>query len=697
MARLIPSEPTGNVRPPVARMFRLVKALPDTFTAWIALEEDALVKPHFMLVWKECYGFLIQVAETTQQLAESALQQDFLVEPVETLSADTLGQSETDVIERFAKRVHEELGLPANESVPVRRLVVFPNVEVNTINEIVLQRAEESETSFLGCHQLGEGKFAQYLERFATEALPELSLTIFRKHFTPESKIPRHFSPLTPPDRNTAASLTDMLIDFDQEAVTKAELNLPPESESVVSDLSARLVTGVAGSGKSLILIIRALLMARLNKDARLLVLTHNRPLNGELKQRFRHLAGAWPHFEWMTYFQWVKHCLPDDALPHKILSGRPLEDIARSAAARHPELTSFNLAFLIDELNWIKDQRFHERRTYLEAKRQGRVLPLSPKQRESMRAFFRDYQLGLEREGATDWSGVAMRFWKMAIHDQSITLPSYDGIFADEAQFFAPAWFDCVKTSLRPGGQLFLCADPTQGFLKRRQSWLASGIEVRGRTVKLIHSYRNSRAILKFAKNFYQSRLGEEQAEEALNLPTSEQLAAAPELPHVPIVEVCGSPQDVQTRLIHEIKQLVDHDLRPGSILVMHRSYTALENIHQRLTRELGPNQSQLLQNASRPAPEPLIGMTTLNAGTGLEAPIVFLLGCDELIERESDLKLSQEERTALCRDHTRQLYMSMTRAARQLVILCHQKTTAKILRRASGRFVDTTTIVTS
>ena len=54
---------------------------------------------------------------------------------------------------------------------------------------------------------------------------------------------------------------------------------------------------------------------------------------------------------------------------------------------------------------------------------------------------------------------------------------------------------------------QLFLSADPTQGFLKRRQSWISSGIEVRGRTTKLEKAYRNSREILEFATHFYKQR----------------------------------------------------------------------------------------------------------------------------------------------------------------------------------------------
>ena len=687
MARLIPNEPVGKVSPPVARMFRLVKALPDTFTAWFAVAEDAVVKPHFMIVWKDLYCFLVQVAETSQQLADSALQRDFLTDVEESITANTLGREETDILDAFAQRVHTELGLPVHASVPVRRLVVFPNVQQNTIEEIVLNRAEETQIAYLGCHQLGEEKFAQYLMRIAEVALPAPSLSVFRKHFAPENRIPRSFSPLTPPERNTEATLTDMLIDFDQEAVAKADLNLPPEAESLVDDLSARLVTGVAGSGKSLILIIRALLMTRLHKDARLLVLTHNRPLNGELRQRFRHLAGAWPHFEWMTYFQWVKHCLPEEAWPEKILSGKTLETLARETSQRHERLRDFNLNFLIDELNWIKDLRFHERNDYLKAKRQGRELPLSSEQREAMWRFFRDYQCAMERQGATDWSGVAMRFWKMAIHDGELTLPSYDGIFVDEAQFFAPAWFDCVKAALRPGGQLFLCADPTQGFLRRRQSWLASGIDVRGRTVKLGQSYRNSRAILQFAKDFYRSRLGDELLDEAVNLPSAEQIAASPDVSHDPMVVVCGSPQDVNTRLLKELVRLTARDLRPGSILVMHRSYAALEAIQKRLDQVLGSGHSQLLQDVSRPDPKALIGLTTLNAGTGLEAPIVFILGSDELLETEGDLKLSREEQLALCRDHTRQLYMAMTRAARQLVLLCHREATAAILQGSRRR----------
>ena len=61
---------------------------------------------------------------------------------------------------------------------------------------------------------------------------------------------------------------------------------------------------------------------------------------------------------------------------------------------------------------------------------------------------------------------------------------------------------------------------------------------------------------------------------------------------------------------------------------------------------------------------------MTTLNAGAGLESPIVFLAGLRQLFEEEQSLRLSDEEREVLIRDNTRKLYMAVTRAGQRLVL---------------------------
>lgn len=59
-----------------------------------------------------------------------------------------------------------------------------------------------------------------------------------------------------------------------------------------------------------------------------------------------------------------------------------------------------------------------------------------------------------------------------------------------------------------------------------------------------------------------------------------------------------------------------------------------------------------------------------TLNAATGLESPIVFLVGVHALFEQEQSVRLSDEERHDLIRDNTRRLYMALTRAGQRVVL---------------------------
>ena len=86
-------------------------------------------------------------------------------------------------------------------------------------------------------------------------------------------------------------------------------------------------------------------------------------------------------------------------------------------------------------------------------------------------------------------------------MQENTLQLPRYEVILVDEAQFFAPIWFEIIKRLLKPtSGHLFVAADPTQGFLGRRQSWLASGLDVCVHSTHLPKSYRTTCEILSFA-----------------------------------------------------------------------------------------------------------------------------------------------------------------------------------------------------
>ena len=668
MARIIPAKPRGKPDKAYLAFYRVLKTLPDDFTAWLSLDDAAGNRPHVFLVWRERHAFLIQVAGTSQQLADTALQADFFKQD-EALRPEDLGRLESEVLDLFVARSSELLG-PLTGELPLKRLVIFPNVTEGTVDEVTMLRSEDSETSYLGLHQVQAVHFTRRLEALASGALPEPGLTHLRRAYTPESEVPDGFVARTPMDRHTAADLPAYFLDFDQEWCMKNDLDLLSRQEDIVEEtpVSVRLVTGVAGSGKSLVLLYRALLSAKLHPDARVLVLTHNRPLRFELERRSKHLAKMPKNLTCQTFFQWADKSL--GRLKGDRWSPSQIEKCLSRLKEDMPLLGKLSAAFLADEIGWIKDQRLLKKQLYMEADRVGRGTSLRSNQREEMWKLFRGYQHELERRGATDWHNVALRFHEAAVVEKSLRFPFYDAVFIDEAQFFAKIWFETVSAALKPGGHLFLAADPTQGFLRRRQSWIAAGIDVRGRTTRLTQAYRNTRAILSFAREFYESRRDPEENEVDLNVPDEAQLAAISEEGEKPVVVWVPTVQEEISRVVNEVLALRDSGLQVGKLLVIHANSSLEKSLRIALEKRLGIGQVHDAKSGAFPAGA-FCTVTTLKAATGLEAPVVILLGMSSLLEAEEDLRLPEEERRDLRRDHTRMLYMGFTRAGQRLVVL--------------------------
>jgi len=665
MARLIPKSLPGK-EPQALRVFwQMLRKLPDDFSAWWAMDRAHAGQPQVFLLWRERYGFLIQVAETTHQLAERALRGD-LFDADNQITPEMLGRPEQEVLLSFVRMAGEEFG-PLQGALAVRKLVVFPNVMEHMIDEVVMTRGEDSDVLFLGLHQSDPQRFGRRLEALAEAALPAPEVIHLRRLLTPESEVPRTFNARARLARGTSAELDGAFLDIDQEWCVKNDLVLPPEQERVAGSEETRLVTGVAGSGKSLVLLYRAVLFARHNPDARVLVLTHNRALRFELERRAEVLAKQTNQISCMTFFQWASECL--GGFDQRILFPDEVRRAIDQLRHASRSLEGVSTDYLVDEIGWIKDQAMLKPADYLEADRRGRGLALKPEQKAEVWELLRSYQNLLDEQQALDWHNVALRFRKAACVVKSLRFPSYDAILIDEAQFFAKSWFEVVQAALKPGGHLFLAADPTQGFLRRRQSWVSAGIEVRGRTTRLATAYRNTRAILRFAMDFYQDRRGLEEDEMNLNIPSQEMLDAMTEPGTEPELIWVPTPQDELARAVNEVVRLKQLGLEPGALLLLHTVGRMARSLAQALELRLGPRQVHLAKQSMRPA-SAFCSVAALDAATGLEAPVVMLLGMDMLLESEADPRLSHEERAELRRDHTRKLYMGFTRAGQKLLV---------------------------
>jgi superfamily I DNA/RNA helicase len=666
MAHLFPAKPRLKSSPAFRAFFRVLKELSDDYCAWISLGEKADNNPVVFLVWRERHAFLIQVADTSQKLAEATLHGDFFT-PQQALLPDEFGKPESQRLEALFARARQTLG-PLQGEIPVKRMIIFPNVDADTIDQIALLRSGDTDTSYCGLSQLSHAQFRARLESSAIESLPEPTLLHLRSAFTPESLIPPSFTAKAPATRNTHAQLPPSFLDFDQEWCVKNDIDLPPEQDQIVQESinSTRLITGVAGSGKSLVLLYRALLTARLHPHARVLVLTHNKPLRYELERRSRHLAHLPENISCHTFFQWAQKFVSIG----KVWWPSQIERFLTQQKSAYPALRDCSTTWLADEIGWIKDNRLMTRLDYINANRKGRGTPLRGKWHAELWDLFKQYQQELEKQQATDWHNIALRFHHSACIERSLPFPHYDAVFIDEAQFFAKTWFEIVKAALKQGGHLFLAADPTQGFLRRKQTWISAGIEVRGRTTRLTQPYRTTQSILRFAREFYQRRSMDDELETELNIPDEAMIATIREHGETPCEIFVANAQEEIARTVNEVNSLRKKGLHAGQLLILQANGKLLKPLQHALAKKLGEDQWHDAKQGIAPAAA-FCTVTTLQAATGMEAAVVILLGIDHLLEKEQDPRLSPEEKAELRRDHTRLLYMGFTRAGQRLILI--------------------------
>lgn len=658
MARTLPDKPVGGVKPEVARVFRTLKQLPDDWTVWHHLtpwEPDA---PDFMVLDDRGCALLVQVSGATPRQARQSPQLQMLELEV---ANPTPGEAEELRLSAFLAQVCKK-GVP---SVAVTGAVIFPNLAPRDLRT-VQQFAATPQFRWLGKDWIANEEPESWATLFSRTPLDEKALHILRQQFTPEVVIPVSFVARVQHPRRIDAELGDYLLDYDQEYVLKTDLDLDAEGERLSRDFRIQVVNGVTGSGKTLILLYRLRLLHAMFPTKLFLVLTHNRPLIRDIRARFRILSpDNSRQIDWHTFMGWCRKNWPK-ARPFNPISKRKRDALVRRTWTECLAESSISERMFKSELDWAKDSGIVTREEYLGADRRGRGFRLTQSQREQTFATIQAYQKCLISAGEMDWWDVPRRMWHW-IEEGRVEPPRYNVVMVDEAQFFAPVWFDIVRHLVEPGmGHLFVAADPTQGFLRQGESWKTmTGLEVRGRSYHLRRSYRTTQAILTCALAFYRQRVPEDEDEDEEDLLLPDWAGMRRGKP--PLLLRLDSPQDERARIVNEVAQAVGQGVPLRHILVLLYSARGEDALREALNKRLGENASRDPKDS---LPGDFVRVTTMNAGTGLESPIVFVAGIHEMFEEEGSLHLGKDERAALVQSNTRKLYMAFTRAGQRLIL---------------------------
>jgi superfamily I DNA/RNA helicase len=646
MARILPDTPPRVGSSEVIKVFNALKKLPDEYCIWHNMNFQKQAAPDFLVLHDDGRAMLVMVSSATARDVKFAGQMNLL--DSETVP---LGYLENERLLAFIN------ALEFPQAQDIQTLILFPNIS----SEQLHKQAPQS----LQAHWVGRDVMQQEAgwDVFLTSnPLDDVSLEKLRQRFTPEVIVPKEMTVRPITERRREAGLTNYLLDYDQELAVKSDLDLPDEGQGVSSDFRLNIINGVAGSGKTLILLYRLRLLYRNFPNKRFLVLTHNRPLSHDMQSRFFRLEGCEPeNIQWHTFNGWCRRYWPKDEkwINPLTIKGRQrvIEDVWRKHLMKDTTISS---QMFQGEIDWLKDQVPMSRREYLSIDRRGRGFGLNADQRQRMFDAVVGYQKELEGRISLDWGDVPQRIWKF-IKQGKLDPPQYDFILIDEAQFFAPLWIQTVLKLLTPNNShLFIVADPTQGFLGRGTSWKSLGLEARGRTHLMRHSYRTTREIMDFATLLYRTRLSNERdddilAPDLLNMPNGA----------FPQVISLTSPQDEIVRVANEVADFVRQGMPKRDLLVLHTN--GVDDLIRAIEARLGKGSAI---DPKETYPGDYVRVTTYNAGAGLESPIVFLAGLRDMFEEEQSLRLSDNERETVMRDNTRKLYMAATRAGQRLVI---------------------------
>jgi UvrD/REP helicase N-terminal domain len=656
MARMIPNAPVGPATSAHLRVYRLLKALPETdFTVWQRLPAQDTCGLDFWVLGRNRRALFLKISTATPHDVAVVRQAQLFGPQKSPEIPGCREQAEVDEFMAHLAKSGQEIDSRVSR---IPCAILFPNL-AKTALEQVLAREKALLTTWGAREIMPRLDFLTWLNEHLSAPLAPDTIDTARQILTPEVVIPPSCVTRRPPEPNTRAGVTPYLLDYRQEEILKADLDLPDEAR----EFNLRLVNGVAGSGKSLIIVYRARLLRQLFPAKRFLVLTHGRPSIHDLQARYQHLMAGDKDTEWHTFMAWCRHYWPKEITWPNIVTFRQRREITSHVCQDHLSDTAISGRMLLEEIDWFKDRMLFDRSAYLDADRTGRGFHLVESIRQRVYDAMEAYHRELGKLNCMDWGDVP-RHMLRALDSKQVDIPAYDAILVDEAQFFAPIWFNIIKQILKPvTGTLFMVADPTQGFLKRKQSWVASGLEVRGHAHRMDKSYRTTRQILDFATLLYRTRLPREKEKEDLIPPDLLDMPGDT----MPTVIPLTSPQDELSRVVNEIEAMVKAGVPLADILVIHADWRETDRLIARLQQRFGPDTAAA---PGRPEGDGYLRVCSLNAATGLESPIVILMGVHALYEEEQSIRVSEGERAELIRDNTRKLYRACTRAGRRLML---------------------------
>jgi superfamily I DNA/RNA helicase len=440
----------------------------------------------------------------------------------------------------------------------------------------------------------------------------------------------------------------------------------PDQREVVARDYSGpALVTGSAGTGKSVVAIHRAARLLGENPEARVLLTSYSRTLAIRLAQ---HMKCVLPPDDpsWQRLDVVNVHRLAADLWRNAHGSFQPVSDDGLNryleAAADRQSVTEFPRRFLRSEWDTIIDPwDVDSWERYRNIPRIGRGTPLGARQRFALWSVFDDVRQQLSAKSEMTWDGLCYRV------AETLDDAPYEHVVADECQDLGPAELRLLQALAPADGvnNLFLTGDSGQQIYRRGFSWLAAGIDVRGRARRLRVNYRTTEQIRRFADALLADATREP------NEDTEERASVSLLYGPPPDLYAASDPAEESEYLSAWLAELFTDGFEPQHVGIFARTKGILEERVAPALLRLGRATHTLSDDD--PPSEGLVSVGTMHRAKGLEFRAVAVVGCDAAVLPLSFALKSVGDAGDLdeiVAQERHLLYVACTRAQRRLLV---------------------------
>lgn len=426
-------------------------------------------------------------------------------------------------------------------------------------------------------------------------------------------------------------------------------------------------ISGSAGTGKTIVALHRAVVLARRHPGAKVLLTTFSRTLAKALEVKLGRLAGNEPAVHERITVQSISDVgigLYTAALnPPNVVEAETLRHILTDVASKQSS-DRFGTNFLLSEWQTVVDPwQLHSWEEYRDVARLGRKTRIGGKQREALWSIFERTRQELQRRGEVTSADV-FDAATTSLRDRR-DLP-YDYVVVDEAQDIGVTElrFLAALGSRHPDG-LFFAGDLGQRIFQQPFSWKALGIDIRGRSHTLKINYRTSHQIRSRADRLLPSAIADVDGVEESRRGTVSVFNGPP-----PDVRVCDDEEDEAATVAEWIRQRIGEGILPDEIGVFVRAEPQLARACAAIERA-GLKSRELAENAGTDPDSVSAG--TMHLAKGLEFKAVVVMACDDevipLQERiESVTDSSDLDEVYNTERHL--LYVACTRARDHLLI---------------------------